>query len=203
MVITVWPCTNTLCSVKQIHMESFGTQVICDGTGAGGVILSRNNGGNGESFCQMFIGGHLGESATSEYISITLIWICYHSTQLRVLVIGKTDIKPLMLMKLHSLAKTEKSRGLIYSCPIDIIICKNMLDKRQSIEQRNTFILFCPLDITVTSKWARQRLKSPASRLFTQPFIQAQIKGDIKALRHWPLWGEFSGDRWIACTKGK
>ena len=34
-----------------------------------------------------------------------------------------------------------------------------------------------------------------ASRLFTQPFIQAQIKENIKAPRHWPLWGEFTGDR--------
>ena len=31
-------------------------------------------------------------------------------------------------------------------------------------------------DITLTSQWARWRLKSPAPRLFTQPFIQAQIK---------------------------
>ena len=30
--------------------------------------------------------------------------------------------------------------------------------------------------ITMTSKWARWRLKSPALRLCTQPFIQAQIK---------------------------
>ena len=37
----------------------------------------------------------------------------------------------------------------------------------------------------------RWRLKSPASRLFTQPFIQAQIKENIKAPRHWPLCGEF------------
>ena len=37
-------------------------------------------------------------------------------------------------------------------------------------------------------------LKSPASRLFTQPFIQAQIKENIKAPRHWPLWGEFTGE---------
>ena len=36
-------------------------------------------------------------------------------------------------------------------------------------------------------------LKSPASRLFTQPFIQAQIKENIKAPRHWPLWGESIG----------
>ena len=37
--------------------------------------------------------------------------------------------------------------------------------------------------ITVTSKWARWRLKSPASQLFTQPFIRVQIKENIKAPR--------------------
>ena len=36
-----------------------------------------------------------------------------------------------------------------------------------------------------------------ASRLFTQPFIQAQINENIKGPRHWPLWGEFTGDRKI------
>ena len=44
-------------------------------------------------------------------------------------------------------------------------------------------------------------LKSPASRLFIKPFIQAQIKENIKAPRHWPLWGEFTGHRWIPRTK--
>ena len=29
--------------------------------------------------------------------------------------------------------------------------------------------------------------------MFTQPFFQAQIKKTIKAPRHWPLWGEFTG----------
>ena len=33
-----------------------------------------------------------------------------------------------------------------------------------------------------------------SSRLFTQPFIQAQIKENIKAPRHWPLCGEFTGE---------
>ena len=47
--------------------------------------------------------------------------------------------------------------------------------------------------ITVTLWWAWLRLKSPASRLFTQPLIQAQIKENIKAPRHWPLYGEFTG----------
>ena len=33
----------------------------------------------------------------------------------------------------------------------------------------------------------------PASLLFTQPFIQKQIKENIKAPRHWPLCGEVTG----------
>ena len=45
----------------------------------------------------------------------------------------------------------------------------------------------------MTSQWARWRLKSPTSPLFTQPFIRVQIKENIKAPRHWPLWGEFTG----------
>ena len=38
-------------------------------------------------------------------------------------------------------------------------------------------------------------IKSTASRLFPQSFAQAQIKENIKAPRHWPLWGESTGDR--------
>ena len=41
--------------------------------------------------------------------------------------------------------------------------------------------------------WPRWRLKLPASWLFTQSFIQPQIKENIKAPRHWPLCGEFTG----------
>ena len=29
------------------------------------------------------------------------------------------------------------------------------------------------------------------------------IKENIKVLRHWPLWGESTGDRWIPLTKGQ
>ena len=47
--------------------------------------------------------------------------------------------------------------------------------------------------ITVTSWWTRWLLKSPAAPLFTQLFIQAQIKENIKAPRHWPLCEEFTG----------
>ena len=43
------------------------------------------------------------------------------------------------------------------------------------------------VDITMTSSWARCRLKSPSLRLFTQPFIRVQSKENIKA----PGTGEF------------
>ena len=33
--------------------------------------------------------------------------------------------------------------------------------------------------------------------------FKVQIKQNIKAPRHWPLWGEFTGDRWIPHTKGQ
>ena len=32
---------------------------------------------------------------------------------------------------------------------------------------------------------------------------KAQIKENIKAPRHWPLWGEFTDDQWIPLTKGQ
>ena len=59
------------------------------------------------------------------------------------------------------------------------------------------------LIITETSCWAPWRLKSPASGLFTQSFVQSHIKGNIKAPRHWPLLGESTGDRWNPLTKGQ
>ena len=44
--------------------------------------------------------------------------------------------------------------------------------------------------------------ESPALRLFTQPFIQEQVNKNIKAPRHRPLLGEFTGDQWIVRTEG-
>ena len=57
--------------------------------------------------------------------------------------------------------------------------------------------------IIVTSWWARLRIKSSVSPLFTQLFIQAQLKENVKASRHWPLCGEFTGHRWIPRTNGQ
>ena len=67
-----------------------------------------------------------------------------------------------------------------------------------SIEHISGYLIFhC---ITVTSQWGQMCLKSPASRLFNQSFIQTQIKENIKAPRHWPLCGEFTGEQWIPHT---
>ena len=41
--------------------------------------------------------------------------------------------------------------------------------------------------------------KLPASPFFTKPFVQAQIKENIKG--NWAFWAEFTGDRWIPLTK--
>ena len=72
-----------------------------------------------------------------------------------------------------------------------------------SVYIKLTFLYSSSAIITLTSQWARWRLKSPASGLFTQLFIQVQIKENIKGPRHWPLCGEFTGDRWIPGTKGQ
>ena len=56
--------------------------------------------------------------------------------------------------------------------------------------------------ITVTSHGAQWRLNSPAYPLFDQPFVQA-LHINIKPPRHWPLWGESTGDRWIPPTKSQ
>ena len=39
--------------------------------------------------------------------------------------------------------------------------------------------------------------------IVTQPFVLAQIKENVKAPRHGPLLGEFTGNWWIPRTKGQ
>ena len=43
----------------------------------------------------------------------------------------------------------------------------------------------------------------PHHCLLNNLFRQAQIKENVKALRYWPLCGEFTGNRWIPHTKGQ
>ena len=50
-------------------------------------------------------------------------------------------------------------------------------------------------NLTIKVFWALYSLN------WTIRVVQAQFKENIKARRHWPLWGESSGDRWIPLTK--
>ena len=61
----------------------------------------------------------------------------------------------------------------------------------------------CLLSITVTSINGRDGVSNdqPHDCLLNRLF--RQIKENIKAPRHWPLCGEFTGHRWIPCTKGQ
>ena len=59
------------------------------------------------------------------------------------------------------------------------------------------------INITVIPYWLRWHLKSLASGLFTGLLVQVNMKENIKAPYHWPLWGEFTGDQWIPWTKGQ
>ena len=51
--------------------------------------------------------------------------------------------------------------------------------------------------------WAPWRLKSPATRVFVQRFVQSKIKGNIEAPHYWPIVRETTGDRWFPLTKGQ
>ena len=82
-----------------------------------------------------------------------------------------------------------------------LIKCICIFHISQKIFQHQKVYTWRNLVFKMTSLWARWRFKSPASRLFTQSFIQAQIKETIKAPRHWLLCGKFTGDRWIPRTK--
>ena len=66
----------------------------------------------------------------------------------------------------------------------------------------NCIVIMCHIHtITMTSWWARRRLKSPASRLFTQPFIQLRLKKTSKLRvtglceKNSPVTGEISEQR--------
>ena len=39
--------------------------------------------------------------------------------------------------------------------------------------------------------------------IYSNGLFSRRSKKKVKAARHWPLWGEFTGDRWIPRTKGQ
>ena len=95
-----------------------------------------------------------------------------------------------------------------YMCHYDIIcgVLKELdptnNDNLSSVPDKKHYS-YVIMSTMASQKWAWWRLKSRASRFFTQPFVQAQIKGNIKALRLWPLWGESTGNQWIPLREGQ
>ena len=81
--------------------------------------------------------------------------------------------------------------------------CFNFLSKSMVVPYvRDPSALFPLPANAIMSLWAPWCLKSSTSRLFAKPFFfQVYIKENIKAPRHWPLWGKSTGDRWISLTK--
>ena len=124
-----------------------------------------------------------------------------------------------MVLQWLFVAYSPRTKPLMLYCQGDLeewMSCQSHMNKMIPVNQTETAeslrvftlndinkCLIARFIITMTSWWTRLRLKSPASRLFTQSFIQAQINENIKAPRHWPLFGEFTGDRWIPRTKGQ
>ena len=70
------------------------------------------------------------------------------------------------------------------SCQIEELLCSVCHIDLASLLIGFDFSYIIPL------QWRHnERLKSPASRLFAEPFVQAQVKVHDKAPCHWPLWG--------------
>ena len=67
----------------------------------------------------------------------------------------------------------------------------------------NTIIITMKFVVVCALQWGHKELKSPASRVFTQLFVQAQIKEDVKASYHLHLWGEFTCRWWIPHKKSQ
>ena len=70
----------------------------------------------------------------------------------------------------------------LWNMPFTDGVCYNTV-------QYNMIWYTTPQCITLTSQWALWPLKSPVYRVFVNRMFKAHIKGNIKALRHWPLWG--------------
>ena len=101
------------------------------------------------------------------------------------------------------ISKNRLDGSMRHESTLDFIYTISFYYSCQYDTYRNVKSKLTEQNFAVTWSWVRWRLKSPASPLFTQPFIQVRIKENIKAPRYWPLCGEFTDDRWIPRTNGQ
>ena len=110
------------------------------------------------------------------------------------------------IVELYQHAETRTKRSLFCRPYFDLCVLEWNLLNCDSYWQ---FVLKGPAGNTIhwSLQWCHNRgdgvWNHQPHDLFTQAFIQAQFKENIKAVHHWPLWGEFTGDRWIPRTKGQ
>ena len=64
-------------------------------------------------------------------------------------------------------------------------------------------VFFIIIRCYITITWASGHLNSPSPGMFVEQFVEADVKGDIKASRYCLLWGESTRNRWISLTKGQ
>ena len=58
-------------------------------------------------------------------------------------------------------------------------------------------------NVVLTLQWRHNERNGVWNHQPHDYLLNAQIKENIKAPRHWSLWGEFTGDRWTPRTKGQ
>ena len=86
-------------------------------------------------------------------------------------------------------------------------IASGQVSDNKNVEEKTIFLIlyrWLNLQTHLDNDVIMSAFASPTTSLtiIYQPFIQAQIKENIKAPRHWPLWWEFTSHRGIPRTKG-
>ena len=101
--------------------------------------------------------------------------------------------------------------------PLSLRIRNNCSKATRWVKQQMTdeyskqvYVMFISIYLSFvpfTLRWRHNGLDSVSNYqphdCLLKPFIQTRFKENIKALRYWPLCGEFTGDRWILRTNGQ
>ena len=87
---------------------------------------------------------------------------------------------------LNSVCHYHDIRDMYYHCGLTLSQANQPIARERLVTASDHYI-----DVIMTTM--ASQITSLTVRLFTQPFIQTQIKENIKAPRHWPLCGEFTG----------
>ena len=91
----------------------------------------------------------------------------------------------------------------IVKSPVEYYIASGFIEDSKVVVSCAKFRSDQFITFWMRTKWNFRRNWIAMNRSLLKPFIQAQIEENIKAPRHWPLYGEFTDDRWIPRTNGQ